>query len=108
VRHEVINQGDTPVSPQVYLQLVRDGQKASSDTPFYSTFTGPAVFSQEGKFQKVEFEDIERNRASFQRTASDGYVAMVQHYFASAWLLTRASSARISCAASATTCTRWA
>ena len=87
VRHEVINQGDTPVSPQVYLQLVRDGQKASSDTPFYSTFTGPAIFSQEGKFQKVEFEDIERNRASFQRTASDGYVAMVQHYFASAWLL---------------------
>ena len=87
VRHEVINQGDTPVSPQVYVQLVRDGQKASSDTPFYSTFTGPAIFSQEGKFQKVEFEDIERNRASFQRTASDGYVAMVQHYFASAWLL---------------------
>ena len=87
VRHEVINQGDTPVSPQVYLQLVRDGQKASSDTPFYSTFTGPAVFSQEGKFQKVEFEDIERNKATFQRTAGDGYVAMVQHYFASAWLL---------------------
>ncbi|WP_180682910.1 membrane protein insertase YidC [Tepidicella baoligensis] len=87
VRHEVINQGETPVSPQLYLQLVRDGQKASSDTPFYSTFTGPAIFSQEGKFQKVQFEDIDRNKATFQRTASDGYVAMVQHYFATAWLL---------------------
>jgi YidC/Oxa1 family membrane protein insertase len=87
VRHEVMNQGDSPVAPQVYLQLVRDGQKASSDTPFYSTFTGPAVFSQENKFQKVEFADIERNKASFQRTAADGYVAMVQHYFASAWIL---------------------
>ena len=87
VRHEVVNQGDSPVSPQVYLQLVRDGQQAGSDTPFYSTFTGPAVFSQAGKFQKVEFEDVDRDRATFQRTASDGYVAMVQHYFATAWVL---------------------
>lgn len=87
VRHEVINQGDSPVTPQVYLQLVRDGQQATSDTPFYTTFTGPAVFSQEGKFQKVEFEDVDRNKATFQRTATDGYVAMVQHYFASAWIL---------------------
>jgi YidC/Oxa1 family membrane protein insertase len=87
VRHEVINQSDAPVTPQVYLQLVRDGQQATSDTPFYTTFTGPAVFSQEGKFQKVEFEDVDRNKATFQRTASDGYVAMVQHYFASAWIL---------------------
>jgi YidC/Oxa1 family membrane protein insertase len=87
VRHEVINQSDAPVTPQVYLQLVRDGQQATSDTPFYTTFTGPAVFTQEGKFQKVEFEDVDRNKATFQRTASDGYVAMVQHYFASAWIL---------------------
>ena len=87
VQHEVINQGDAPVTPQVYLQLVRDGMKAESDTPFYSTFTGPAVFSEASKFQKVEFEEIDKNKASFQKTASDGYVAMVQHYFASAWLL---------------------
>jgi len=87
VRHEVINQSDAPITPQVYLQLVRDGQQATSDTPFYTTFTGPAVFTQEGKFQKVEFEDVDRNKATFQRTASDGYVAMVQHYFASAWIL---------------------
>jgi YidC/Oxa1 family membrane protein insertase len=45
------------------------------------------VFSQESKFQKVEFEDVDRDRATFQRTARDGYVAMVQHYFASAWVL---------------------
>ena len=87
VKHEVINQGSAPVTPQVYLQLVRDGMKAESDTPFYSTFTGPAVYSEAAKFQKVEFEDIDKNKATFQKTASDGYVAMVQHYFASAWLL---------------------
>ncbi len=87
VQHEVRNNGAQAVHPQLYLQLVRDGSKLSSDTPFYSTFTGPAVYTNEGKFQKVEFGDIEKNKASFEKTASDGYVAMVQHYFASAWVL---------------------
>jgi YidC/Oxa1 family membrane protein insertase len=87
VQHEVRNNGGQAVSPQLYLQLVRDGSKLASDTPFYSTFTGPAVYTEENKFQKVEFEDIEKNKASFQKNSSDGYVAMVQHYFASAWVL---------------------
>ena len=87
VRHEVFNQSDRTITPQVYLQLVRDGEQVLSDTPFFRTYTGPVVFSQESKLQKVSFEDVDGNRAEFQRTASNGYVAMVQHYFASAWIL---------------------
>ncbi|MBK8072434.1 MAG: membrane protein insertase YidC [Ramlibacter sp.] len=87
VRHEVLNTGSAPVSPQLYLQLVRDGNKPGDESPFYSTFTGPAAFTGLKKFQKVEFSDIEKNKADFEKTSPDGYVAMVQHYFASAWLL---------------------
>jgi len=87
VQHEVLNAGGQAVTPQLYLQLVRDGSKLSSETPFYSTFTGPAVYTNEKKYQKVEFADIEKNKAEFIKSSSDGYVAMVQHYFASAWLL---------------------
>jgi YidC/Oxa1 family membrane protein insertase len=87
VSHEVVNTGSVPVSPQLYLQLVRDDNKTSSETPFYSTFTGPAVYTNEQKYQKVEFAEIADNKADFVKSASDGYVAMVQHYFASAWLL---------------------
>jgi len=87
VSHEVVNTGSVPVSPQLYLQLVRDDKKTSSETPFYSTFTGPAVYTNEQKYQKVEFAEIADNKADFVKSASDGYVAMVQHYFASAWLL---------------------
>ncbi|WP_439520603.1 membrane protein insertase YidC [Hydrogenophaga sp.] len=87
VKHEVQNVGGQPVSPQLYLQLVRDGSKLSSETPFYSTFTGPAVYTTEKKYQKVEFTDIEKNKTEFVKNTSDGYVAMVQHYFASAWVL---------------------
>ena len=87
VQHDVVNNSGQPVSPQLYLQLVRDGNKLSSETPFYSTFTGPAVYTEAQKYQKVEFAKIDSNKADFEKTATNGYVAMVQHYFASAWVL---------------------
>ena len=87
VKHEVVNTGTADVAPQLYMQLVRDGSKGENETPFYSTFTGPAIYTQAAKYQKVEFAQIEGNKADFIKVASDGYVAMVQHYFASAWLL---------------------
>lgn len=87
VRHEIVNTGSAPVSPQLYLQLVRDGNKPPGESSFYSTFTGPAVYTEAKKFQKIEFKDIENNKADFVKESTNGYVAMVQHYFASAWLL---------------------
>ncbi|HRM54083.1 MAG TPA: membrane protein insertase YidC [Ottowia sp.] len=87
VRHEVVNQSGQAINPQLYVQLVRDGNKPPGESSFYSTFTGPAFYSDAKKFQKVEFSDIEKNKAEFVTSSPDGWVAMVQHYFASAWLL---------------------
>ena len=87
VKHEAINTGAAPVSAQLYMQLVRDGNKPVGESAFYSTFTGPVVYTGEKKYQKAEFTDIEKNKTDFQPTSSSGYVAMAQHYFASAWLL---------------------
>ena len=86
VRHEVVNASGQAVNPQLYLQLVRDGNKAAGETPFYTTFTGPAFYTDAKKFQKVEFADIDKGKAEFVTSSPDGWVAMVQHYFASAWL----------------------
>lgn len=87
VRHDIINTGTAPVSPQLYMQLVRDGNKLPGESAFYSTFTGPALYTEAKKYQKVEFSDIEKNKVEVEKQASNGYVAMVQHYFASAWIL---------------------
>ena len=87
VRHEVINVGTVPVSPQLYLQLVRDGNKPAGESKFYSTFTGPAIYTSDKKYQKVDFEKIAKGTADYEKQGNDGYVAMVQHYFASAWIL---------------------
>ena len=87
VRHEIVNTGTAPVAPQLYLQLVRDGNKPPGESSFYSTFTGPAIFTEAKKYQKVEFKDIENNKVDVEKQATNGYVAMVQHYFATAWIL---------------------
>ena len=87
VKHEVVNVGSTAVSPQLYLQLVRDGNKPPGESSFYSTFTGPAVYTEAKKYQKIEFKDIENGKVDIPKESPNGYVAMVQHYFASAWLL---------------------
>ncbi|MDD2881625.1 MAG: membrane protein insertase YidC [Rhodoferax sp.] len=87
VKHEVLNVGATAMAPQLYLQLVRDGNKPPGESSFYSTFTGPAIYTEAKKYQKVEFADIEKGKVDIEKSASNGYAAMVQHYFASAWLL---------------------
>ena len=87
VQHEVINQGSTPLTPQVYLQLARDGNAPEGESSFYFTFTGPAVYTEAQKFQKIDFKDIAKGNTSFEKAADSGWVAMVQHYFASAWLV---------------------
>jgi YidC/Oxa1 family membrane protein insertase len=84
VRNEISNRGQTAVAPQLYMQLVRDGNDPSTGTHFYHTFTGPAVYDSKEKFQKFEFKDIHEQVKTIK--SSDGWLAMVQHYFVSAWL----------------------
>jgi len=89
VKHEVINQGTATIKPQIYLQLARDGNPPEGESSFYFTFTGPAVYTEAQKFQKVEFKDIAKGSTSHEKAADSGWVAMVQHYFASAWLVAK-------------------
>ena len=51
-----------------------------------TTFTGPAVYTEESKFAKVDFKDIDKGKQSHPKKAKDGWIAIVQHYFVSAWL----------------------
>jgi len=96
VNHAMSNHSDAPIAPQLYLQLLRDGNKPAGESSFYSTFTGPAVYTEAKKYQKVEFADIKKKKADYEKQASNGYIAMVQHYFASAWILPDGVSRSIS------------
>ncbi len=87
VSHALTNTTGAPIAPQLYVQLVRDGNKPAGESSFYSTFTGPAVYTEAKKYQKVEFAAIKKKSADYEKQSTTGYVAMVQHYFASAWIL---------------------
>ena len=86
VSYKIENKGKTPLSTSAYFQLVRDSEKPKEDTKFISTYTGPAVYTEKDKFQKVSFKDIEKNKKEYPESADNGWIAILQHYFVAAWL----------------------
>ncbi len=86
VKDEVSNLSGAPVQPTLYMQLTRDSNAPAGGSTFYSTYTGPVVYTDADKFQKVAFDDIEKNKARHSTTASDGWAGIIEHYFVSAWI----------------------
>ncbi|MFC7515247.1 membrane protein insertase YidC [Herbaspirillum sp. GCM10030257] len=84
VKHDIVNNSGAPINPSLYLQLVRDGNNMENESHFYSTFTGPVVYTDTDKYQKMTFEDIEEGKAKHATKADNGWVALVQHYFVTA------------------------
>jgi YidC/Oxa1 family membrane protein insertase len=92
VAYEVTNRGDKAIAPHAYFQFLRDGNppsEAAAQTNAFAgvaTFTGPAVYTEESKFVKVDFADIAKGKQAHPKKAREGWIAMIQHYFVSAWL----------------------
>ncbi|MBX3650191.1 MAG: membrane protein insertase YidC [Burkholderiales bacterium] len=86
VVHEVSNTTAEPIPAHAYFQLVRDSKPPEGDSAMVPTYTGAAVYTEKEKFQKVAFSDIEKDKAPYPKTANDGWIGMLQHYFLGAWL----------------------
>ncbi len=85
--HEIENLSAAPVQLSEYRQLQRT-PAPSSDHAFTSSerysYVGAAVYSPEDKFQKIKFENMLDEPLN--RSISGGWMAMMQHYFISAWI----------------------
>ena len=90
VNHQITNLTGEPINAKLYMQLVRDSSRPEGQSRFVSTFTGPAVYSGEEKFQKLKFSNLTENGTGekFIRDTKSGWIAMVQHYFVSAFIPT--------------------
>ena len=87
-KHTIKNLSNSAVDLTLYAELVRDNGKLE-ESMFYATFTGPALYTDAEKFQKIDFSDIEKNKAKLpgtQQKDNPTWIAIVQHYFASAWI----------------------
>lgn len=86
LRYEVHNRSSQPWQGFLYAHfLVREIQNDQGGLmgrlPIYY---GGALYSPEDKFQKIAFSKMRDQRLA--RRVQDGWVAMLQHYFVSAWL----------------------
>ncbi len=86
VAWEIDNGSGKAIAPHAYFQLQRDDVAPEGETKMVSTFTGPAVYTETEKYQKVDFADAAAGKVKFAKTADNGWLAMVQHYFVSAWV----------------------
>jgi YidC/Oxa1 family membrane protein insertase len=91
VQHQIVNMSNAPVSPRLYLQLVRDGNDPPGGSSMYFTFTGPGIYTDSAHYHKIDFKSIEKRgpgeKPNHETSGNNGWIAMVQHYFVSAWLV---------------------
>ena len=86
VRHDVTNLTAAPVQPSLYLQLQHDGNPPPGESFFMPSYTGPTLWTPEDKYQKLTFEEIEKGQAEHSTKANGGWVAISEHFFASAFI----------------------
>ena len=86
VSHEIINGSAAPLAAHAYFQLLRDGKAPPGDSAMVSTYTGAAIYTEQEKFQKLAFGDLDKGKASVPKATDNGWIAMLEHYFVSAWL----------------------
>src|SRR5258708_3973816 len=83
---QISNRGAVEIKPYAYFQMVRDGTPAAGDSKMVPTYTGAAVYTDQSKFRKVAFSDIDKGKTDYPKHATDGWIAIVQHYFLAALL----------------------
>ena len=86
VATEIDNGSQKEIAAHAYYQLQRDIAAPAGESSMVSTYTGPAIYTEQEKYQKINFKDIEKGSAKFVQKADNGWMAMVQHYFVSAWI----------------------
>ena len=84
VEVDVANRTDQPWQGALYGQLQR-GEPESEGGIFRTyTYTGGILSGPEKPYEKVDFSDMESQDVD--REVIGGWVAMIQHYFAAAWV----------------------
>ncbi|MBX2838341.1 MAG: membrane protein insertase YidC [Gammaproteobacteria bacterium] len=84
VNYDIQNTSDTDWVANQYRQLKRKPGTKDEKQQFLNTYIGAVVSTEEDRYSKVSFGDIEDENLDIDVT--NGWVAMIQHYFASAWL----------------------
>lgn len=86
VSYHLANNRDETITARFIGQLARDNSPdpTSGVAMGMKSYLGAAYSSPESRYEKIDFEDIQSGKFN-NRDAEGGWVAIIQHYFTSAW-----------------------
>jgi YidC/Oxa1 family membrane protein insertase len=88
VAHRVKTTASTAWSGSRYEQLQQSVPEDDDDGGFTNpgrySFFGIGFYNPEDKFEKIDFDDVADD--PYKKTSRNGWLAMIQHYFFSAWI----------------------
>ena len=82
VKHRVENRSQQEWQGSEYRQIQRSRPLETSRLLY--TYTGSVYYNEETKYEKVDFDDMEDSQLKLE--SDGGWIAMIQHYFLSAWI----------------------
>ncbi len=84
VEYNIVNNSNEPWPVNQYRQLKRKRATSDEKQQFVNTYIGAVLSNDEDIYNKISLGDIEDDNLSEEVT--NGWVAMIQHYFAAAWI----------------------
>jgi len=84
VETQIENNSVSSWSAREYLQIKRNDYADKNANSMLYTYTGGVLYTDEDKYQKIDFDDMEDE--DLNREATGGWIAMIQHYFGVAWI----------------------
>jgi YidC/Oxa1 family membrane protein insertase len=83
VDYVINNNTANSISVQMYGQL-KQSTLTDTSSGMLPTYRGAAFSTTEDRYEKYDFDDI--SEANLNKTTPGGWVAMLEHYFVSAWV----------------------
>lgn len=85
VEYQLKNNLSTPWSGQFYGQFKREPQQDKKEGFLsFSTYNGAAISTPAKRYEKITYKEMDKT--TINRPTTGGWVAMLQHYFVSAWI----------------------
>ena len=84
VQYHIDNNSAAAWQGAMYGQIKRDGYIPPNDMIGMQPFVGAAITTDDSNYKKMSFGDIADEKMAASKTG--GWVALVQHYFISAWI----------------------
>ncbi len=86
ISYEMKNTTPAAIKGDAYFQILRDATPPAGDSRMLPTYTGPALYTEEQRFKKHEFDKIGKDIKEDSVIANNGWISMLQHYFITAYI----------------------